>query len=156
MRKLISIVVLLFSTSVFAQPKVSLDNPKASFVSIIVSNIDSSVKWYQGTFGMTLKSRGGEKGNRYANLERSRWQVELLEVENSVSPEKIQKKFDDKTIRLQGIARFGIRVREFDAWTNFLKSRKIAFIGDPATDANGKRLISIKDPDGNIIQVAEE
>ena len=46
---------------------------------------------------------------------------------------------------------------EFDDWVDTLKHAKVEFYGDVVTDElSGKRMLLIKDPDGNRIQLFEK
>ena len=58
---------------------------------------------------------------------------------------------------IDGFFKIGFLVDEFDAWVNRLREAEVEIHGRVVTDKNlGKRMLIIKDPDGNRIQLFEK
>jgi hypothetical protein len=136
----------------------SLPDPEAYFSAIIVNDIESSITWYSNNFGFKVlnKIESEEKGFKQANLKRGSILIELIELESSLSPDSLLENYPKKT-KIDGFFKFGFLVSEFEKWVEYLKQSKVEFYGDVVTDnLSGKKMLLIKDPDGNRIQIFEK
>ncbi|MCB0534708.1 MAG: VOC family protein [Lewinellaceae bacterium] len=140
-----------------AQTADSLPDPEAFFTAIIVRDIDSSIAWYTENLGFTLIDRAENAaiGFQQANLKRGAVLLELLELQAAIYPEDILAEAPPKT-RIAGLFKFGFRMAEFDRWLAFLEQSGVDFLGTVVADpVSGRRMVLIKDPDGNRIQLFE-
>lgn len=136
----------------------SLPDPEAYFSAIIVNDIESSIKWYSNNFGFKVlnKIESEEKGFKQANLKCGNILIELIELESSLSPESLLENYSKKT-KINGFFKLGFIVSEFEKWVDYLKQSEVEFYGDVVTDnLSGKRMLLIKDLDGNRIQIFEK
>lgn len=150
-------MLVLVSFTSHGQSK-SLPTIEAYFSAIIVNDIDSSINWYSNNFGFKLlnKTESEERGFKQANLICGNILIELLELKSSLSSKSILENHPKKT-KIEGFFKFGFLVSEFDDWVDTLKHAKVEFYGDVVTDElSGKRMLLIKDPDGNRIQLFEK
>jgi catechol 2,3-dioxygenase-like lactoylglutathione lyase family enzyme len=156
-RKLIIFNLILVSFISYGQRE-SLPNPEAYFSAIIVNDIESSISWYSNNFGFKVlnKIESDEKGFKQANLKCGQILIELIELKSSLSHNSILKNYPKKT-KIDGFFKFGFLVSEFQKWVDTLKQSGVEFYGDVVTDnLSGKRMLIIKDPDGNRIQIFEK
>ena len=122
---------------------------------IIVNDLDTSREWYSSILGFELANnfKNEEKGISIANLSHGTTQLELIEIAGSMAPDSLLK----GTTRLQGIFKFGMRIEDFDLWATYLiesdPSLKEQIVTNPVTR---KRMLVMRDPDGNRIQLFEE
>jgi len=148
------ILVSLFS---YGQNE-TLPSPEAYFSAIIVSDMESSITWYSTNFGFKVlnKIESEEKGFKQANLKVGNVLIELIELDSSLSPIDLLENHPKKT-RIDGFFKFGFLVSEFDTWVEYLKQSKVEFYGSVVTDnLSGKKMLIIKDLDGNRIQLFEK
>lgn len=104
---------------------INISEPQPFFMAINVSNIDTTIHWYQQNLGMILKNKLDvpERGFKQANLERSHLQIELVELSSSLSgKELLQKKNSGKSI--QGFIKFDFKVKDIDNWYSYLNKKK--------------------------------
>lgn len=140
-----------------AQTK-SLPNPEAYFSALIISDLDKSIDWYSNMLGFEVlnKRKFDSAGFKQANMQRGDILIELIELKSSVSPEKIIPNYTAKT-RVQGFFKFGLLVSNFDDWIRELTKLKVNFHGRVVkSEETQKRMVIIKDPDGNRIQLFEK
>lgn len=122
---------------------------------IIVNDLETSREWYSSILGFELTNdfKSEERGISIANLSQGSTRLELIEIVGSVPPDSLSK----GTSRLQGIFKFGMRTGDFDVWAAHLiesdPSLQDQIVTDPVTR---KRMLVIRDPDGNRIQLFEE
>ena len=130
---------------------------KPYFSAIVVRNIDSSIAWYKKVLGLQLRNRtdAPERGFIQANLHNEEMLIELIQVDSSLSKEKILKEQPSRT-RIQGLMKFGFVVKDIDGLYKQLKDQNIKFTGRMVTDpVNNKKTFLINDPDDNLIQFFE-
>lgn len=153
---LILILTLTFASTT-AQTE-SLPDPEAYFSAIIVNNIDESITWYSSIMGFEVLNKVvlEERGISQANLKRGAVLLELIELKSAVNAGDVLKTYSKKT-KIKGFFKFGLLVSEFDAWIDFLEKSNVVFNGSVVTDPqSGKKMVVIKDPDGNRIQLFEK
>jgi catechol 2,3-dioxygenase-like lactoylglutathione lyase family enzyme len=147
---------LLFITEIgFAQSE--LPDPEGSFIAIIVSKMDVSISWYQDVLGFKRTSYVDvpERGFKQANLSRGMMDIELIELNVAITQDAALTNHPTAT-RIQGLFKVGFQVNDFDGWLLHLTNSKVEFGGSVVTDSeSGKRMLIIKDPDGNRIQFFE-
>ncbi|HMU47661.1 MAG TPA: VOC family protein [Chitinophagaceae bacterium] len=151
------VFVLLFSFIVGQRENIA-QKVEPYFGAIIVNNIDSSVLWYSTVLNLKVENRTGspEKGFRQANLSNGKLLIELIELEGSISPQKILEEKSPKA-RLRGIMKIGFKADNIDSMYNNFKEKKLTFRGNMVTDPlTGKRMFLLPDPDGNYIQFFEK
>ena len=153
--KLIFITVLTFGLS-FSSIAQDLPNLEAYFSAFIVKDIDQSIDWYSKNLGFEVldKTENEAYGFSQANLKRGSIAIELIEIKNSINPAEVVPNFNKKT-KVQGIFKVGFLVSDLDEWVKHLKKNAVTFHGDVVTDKSGQRMVILKDPDGNKIQLFE-
>jgi uncharacterized glyoxalase superfamily protein PhnB len=154
-KKIVLVIILISGFSVCQSKK--LDDLQPYFIAITVSNIDTSIAWYENNFRAKLLNRAAsqERGLNQANLKGPGLLIELVKLNSSISKEEIKKQFGNKGT--QSFTKFGFKVKDFDGWYSYLKNKKVKFIGHTVRDdLTGKRMFLISDHDGNIFQIFEE
>ncbi|MDW3210386.1 MAG: VOC family protein [Reichenbachiella sp.] len=127
------------------------------FNAIIVSNMDSSLVWYQQTLGYEVlnSKQFPEMGFKQANLKKGNASLELIELNSAIDPKELILNYDSKT-KVLGLFKLGFQVDDFDLWIAFLKLKQVSFNGGVVKDeTTGKRIVIILDPDSNRIQLFE-
>lgn len=121
------------------------DDAEGSYFAVIVNDVDVSVSWYESTFGLSAGEKMVEAG-RYeiVNLRKPGLFVELLELDG----------VSERPDRAKGFFKAGFLTDDLDAFIASLPEHSPApqIIADTA---NGLRLIQLKDPDGNTIQIMQ-
>lgn len=139
-----------------AQEK-SIPEVKAHFSAIIITDLDSSIAWYEKMLGFEIidKREYAEAGFKQANLKGGNALLELIELDSALEPKNVIAEYNSKT-RLTGIFKIGFLVSEFDKSVDHFKQNDAEFHGNIVVDEKtGKRMIIIKDPDENRIQIFE-
>jgi len=134
-----------------------LPDPVPYFSAVIVEDIDISIEWYSEVLGFEEIDRidSEERGFSQANLRRGDALIELIQLENSLSPQDL---LEDKArgTRINGFFKFGFSVKDFDLWVDHFEKSNVEFRGVVVEDPDsGKRMVIILDPDGNRIQLFE-
>ena len=151
----ISLLWISFTTHAQDGPPLTLD---PYFSAIIVTDINASIDWYSNILGFTVlnKVESEARGFKQSNLERGNILLELIELEVAVDATDVVPNYNDKT-RLIGFFKCGFLVTDFDKWMAYLTEQKVNFHGTAVTDPiSGKRIVIVKDPDGNRIQLFEK
>lgn len=156
MKKLVLITFLGFFLSGYGQEK-EMPEIKANFSALIVSDIEKSIAWYKASFGFDiLNQRKLPKiGLKQANLKKGAILLELIQLDTALTPKDVIDNYTSKT-RLQGIFKIGFEVTHFEYWLKHLTALKVEFHGSVVqSKETGKRMVVVKDPDGNRIQLFE-
>jgi len=126
------------------------------FSAVVVSNVDSSAKWYQAVFAMTVKNKMEDTNHDYRIfiLESSQFVLELLELKGSLTRKNLLEGKPAGT-QIQGHFKIGFKVAEMDDCLKRLASLKINVPQVWTDTATKKRNFLITDPDGNLIQFFE-
>lgn len=152
----IAFAALLLNAKALSQD--SLTNiPAPYFSAVIVSNIDSSLIWYQTVLKLKVRNRieNPERGSKIAVLERSGVLVELIEVKTSLAGKQILKDKPPRTL-IQGFSKIGFRVTDLDRIHIQLAELGVKFFGNVFRDPfSSKRSFLVSDPDGNLVQFFE-
>ena len=131
---------------------------EAHFSAMIVTNIDTSINWYTDVLGFEVLNLvvSKERGFRQSNLKKDAIAIELIELDSAISIKDVAPNYTSKT-RVKGFFKTGFLVSDFDKWMSHLNKKEVNFHGSVVTDeSNGKRMVIIKDPDGNRIQIFEK
>lgn len=158
MKNAILIVTLLLASNICNSQSTKLPNPAAYFTAIIVNNIDTSISWYSEILGFEVidETEVANRGLKQANLKRGNIHIELIQISTSVSSTTLLEERPQGT-RVQGFFKFGIMVNDFDLWMDHLNNVDANIHGSVVTDpTSNKKMVIIKDPDGNRIQLFEE
>jgi len=130
---------------------------EAHFSALIVKDIDASLIWYTKMLGFNImdNSEFPEIGLKQSNLQRGNSKIELIELNSALKPTEVIPNYNSKT-RLIGLFKIGFLVSEFDKLMDHLKENDVNFHGNVViNEATGKRMVIIKDPDENRIQIFE-
>lgn len=128
-----------------------------SFSAIIVQDIDQSKEWYINVLKLEVVNtfESEERGFKIINLANKNFQLELLELKTAVNPKEVIQGVDQNT-RIVGLFKTGFKVKDFDSWIRHLRVHTVNFQGNIVTDpATNKRMLVVRDPDGNRIQFFE-
>ncbi|GAA4272721.1 VOC family protein [Aquimarina gracilis] len=158
MKQTIILFTLFLNASASFCQSSPLPDLEANFFAVIVEDIEQSINWYSEILGFEILNKVDlpERNLKQANLKRSSILIELIELGSAVSHKKLLKNFPKKT-KIKGFFKFGFFVPEFEKWIDFLKKSNVEFNGDIVTDhLTGKKMLIIKDPDGNRIQIFEK
>ncbi len=126
------------------------------FTAIIVSDINTSIDWYSKNLGLVVlnKMENEERGFKQANLKGEGAILELIELKGTMSPKEAME--GKPKARIEGLFKVGYSVADFDKTVEQFKLSKVDFHGDVVQDPNtGQRMVILKDPDGNRIQIFE-
>ena len=152
MKRLIAVLFIVLVN------KLSAQDFKPYFSAVVVSNIDSSVHWYKKVLGLELRNRtdAPERGFIQANLHNKDMLIELIQIDSSLSRNKILEGYGART-RINGFMKFGLIVNDIDVLYQKLKEQNIKFTGRMVTDpVNNKKTFLVNDPDDNLIQFFED
>jgi len=124
------------------------------FAAFIVKDISTSIDWYTNKLGFEIINETNleERGIKQANLKLGNTNIELIESTKSIDP------FENNTKKglVQGIFKIGFVVSDFDKWKNHLIEQQLITEKDIVTNPiDNKKMLIIKDPDGNRIQLFE-
>lgn len=157
MKRLVAFTLTaLVGWSAFGQAK-ELSDPTPNFSALIVKDIDVSLAWYTDMLGYTILDQKDvkEMNFRQANLKRGSSAIELIELGKAIDPAAVIEGYSEKT-KIQGIFKIGFTVSDFDDWISHLETSNAEFHGSVVSDpVSGKRMVIIKDPDGNRVQLFE-
>jgi predicted enzyme related to lactoylglutathione lyase len=126
------------------------------FFAVVVSNVETSSKWYGDLFGLKITKRdvNDQHGYKVFIMENDAMLVELMELKVSVAQAELLKHHPEGT-RIHGHFKIGFKVAEMDSFLSHLRTFQIK-VPQIWTDAkNGKRNFLISDPDGNYVQFFE-
>ena len=157
-KKLLIILILTYLPFIGHAQSDILPDPEAYFSALIVNDIDNSISWYSSNLGFKVlnKNEFKEMGFKQANLKRGNILIELIELKSAISPRDVVPNYNNKT-RIVGFFKIGFLVADFEKWINHLTQLKVDFHGKVVTDnISGKKMVIIKDPDGNRIQIFEK
>jgi catechol 2,3-dioxygenase-like lactoylglutathione lyase family enzyme len=153
MKYSIYVLLLLSSLASFGQKEF-----KPVRLGIIVKNVDSSSLWYQNTLGFKEYKRlqfPAYDSMKIAYLQKSGFEVELVQQQNTVSAEELKKNFDKAKTPLRGMVKLAFKVTKLSALYNEVRGKAKVLL--PIT--NDKELnvdfFMIEDPDGNLLQFVQ-
>ena len=141
----------------YAQEK-KLSDPEAYFSALIVGNIEQSITWYTNNLGFKILNKKAypDAGFKQANLKAGNTIIELIELNTAISAKDAIPNYNNKT-RIIGIFKIGFLISDFDRWIQYLTKQNVEFHGKVVNQIESdKRMVIIKDPDGNRIQFFEK
>lgn len=109
---------------------------KVGAVILLVSNMDSSIKFYRDTLGLVVKNISDEWTEFFTS-------GTVL----ALHPAKTKVKHNPNML-------VGFMVSDLDSIASTLRSKDIKFFKEPKEESFGKHAI-IEDPDGHLISIAE-
>lgn len=157
MKKLVAyLIIALAGYTAYGQAD-ELAGPSPYFSALIVKDMDASISWYMEMLGYEVVDQKNLKEMKFrqANLKRGASALELIELGSAIDPADVVDGYNAKT-KLHGIFKIGFTVVDFDQWLAYLQSANAEFHGDVVADpVTGNRMVIVKDPDGNRIQLFE-
>ncbi|MCP3981786.1 MAG: hypothetical protein GY716_20990 [bacterium] len=146
--RILHLTLLLILSSASSAEEPWIEQPEApAFFAVDVKNMDDAIAWYSRTFGTRLLDDNTAPDGRWrmANLRSAGVQIELILDRRSVAAED--------GARHHGLVKVGVSVADVAA----VADRVEAATGERPRvldfAAHGIRLIQLKDPDGNTIQL---
>ncbi|MBX7043559.1 MAG: VOC family protein [Ignavibacteria bacterium] len=133
------------------------DEPRMMFVSINVTDLDSSAVWYEKMLLLKTVDRSDYPalGYRQADLKNSSLHIELVEYDSAGM--KLKDSESETGMKPAGIAKLGFTVKNFREWVGHLLMQDASFAGGITADrTTGKPAMTITDPDRNMIIILEE
>lgn len=158
MKQLLALLLFFQIWTLSSQAIIATDTANMSFTAIIVNDMKVSEKWYRRTFGFQPRNdfKIKSRGLYVSNLTLGTNNLELIQLENSVSRDEAVANYDNKP-RIQGIFKIGFTVKEFDKWIEWFKELDVKTAGKVVIDnRTNKRMVIILDPDGNRVQLFEK
>ena len=155
MKKLILIFLVLFS---FDKSKIVAQEIDPYFTAVLVKNIDTSIAWYTSVLNLKVQNKmeSAERGFRQANLSNGKLLIELIELKNSITPDKLLENQNEKPM-ITGLFKTGFKVTDIESLFNNLRKKEVTFRGSLVTDQQtGKKMFIILDPDKNYLQFFEK
>lgn len=150
----ISLLLIISSQFVLSQG-VELSTPEACCSAIIVEDLEKATNWYAKAlrFESVSQFNNAERGIAITNMKSGGIRLELIQIGTSMDPDSLNL----GSARLQGFFKFGIRVTDFDSWMSHLSpiipGIENQVVSDPVSK---KRMVVIRDPEGNRIQIFED
>ena len=158
MRKIYTTIFLIFTTFCFSQDDVTNDL-SVSLISIQVSNIDESIKWYQSNLGFNLIENNSypDYGLKIAFLIKDDFELELIENSKLVSKEQIMKSLGKDPV-LPGFVKLAFSVSKIERLYNKMLVNNIAIIQNlkQSNRVLNKQYFIVADNNGNWIQIKEK
>jgi catechol 2,3-dioxygenase-like lactoylglutathione lyase family enzyme len=152
---------LLFATFLFLATipanaqKEPLPKLDPYFTAIITKDLEASLPWYTEVLGFEVQDQAAseERGFKQANLQREGILLELIELDQAVVPEEALPGYTPRT-RLTGLFKTGFLAPEFERWMDHFREKGVEPHGGVVTDPHsGKKMVILKDPDGNRVQI---
>ncbi len=158
-RCLIFILLYVSSLQSAKSQEGSHPNEKSKyFFAIVVSDIDKSINWYNNIleFSLLNKREVESIGLKQANLNRGNVHLEIIQLESAIEPKEVISEFGQKS-KLIGLFKVGFSIPDFNLFISRLSKIDTNASGNVVNDPNSnERMIIIRDPDGNRIQIFEE
>jgi len=133
----------------------------AHHVGITVTDLDRAVEFYRDTFGLAVLDRFTVSGEsfstgvgvpgatgQFAHLDADGARVELVEYD----PEGADAAAE--SVNQAGAKHLGLGVDDLDAFYDGLAD-DVETLSEPQTTASGTRILFVRDPEGNLVEVLE-
>ncbi len=135
----------------------------AHHVGITVRDLDRTVEFYRDALGLTVVDRFAVEGEafadavdvagasgRFAHLAASEGdtRVELVEYDSEGEP------VDEPTLNRPGAAHVGLAVPDVDAAFEELPE-DAETLSEPRTTGSGTRILFVRDPEGNLVELLD-
>ncbi|GAB7091520.1 VOC family protein [Halorubrum luteum] len=138
-----------------------MSDPSAHHVGITVADLDRAVDFYTEAFGFGVLSEFSVSGEAFADavdvpnasglfahLDADGVRLELIEYE----PEADAR--DDPALNRPGAVHLGVTVDDVDAFHAGLDD-EVETLSTPRTTSSGTRILFVRDPEGNLIEVLD-
>jgi len=138
-----------------------MSEPTAHHVGITVSDLDRAVAFYTATFGLEVVAEfsvGGEgfadavgvagATGSFAHLDAGGTRIELVEYDPEATGG------DPPRLNRPGAVHVGLAVDDLDAFYDGLDD-DVDTLSRPRTTESGTRILFVRDPEGNLIEVLE-
>lgn len=137
-----------------------MTQPAAHHVGLTVSNLERAIEFYRDGLGFPLLDRfevSGEAFSTVVGIENAAGTFAHLDA-GAVRLEVVEydPKADETSAELNqpGASHVGIAVDDVDAFLEGLPE-SVEPMSEPRTTASGTRLVFLRDPDGNLIELLE-
>ncbi|SFR65639.1 VOC family protein [Halogeometricum limi] len=130
-------------------------------VGVTVADLDRAVQFYDETLGLSVLDRFSVSGEnfatavgvagatgRFAHLDGGDVRVELVEYD----PEG--EAVGDLMVDRPGATHLGLTVEDVDAFYEGLPS-EVETLSEPQTTESGSRILFVRDPEGNLVELLE-
>jgi catechol 2,3-dioxygenase-like lactoylglutathione lyase family enzyme len=138
-----------------------MDETTLHHVGTTVSDLDRAVAFYRDTLGLTVSNRFTVEGDafatavdvpnatgRFAHLDAGGARVELVEYDPE-GPDATADGVNDR-----GAKHLGFGVDDLDGFYADLPA-DVETLSEPQTTSSGTRILFLKDPEGNLVEVLE-
>ena len=128
-----------------------------SFIALVVQDFERSLDWYSNTLGFEVieKTENTERNLKQANLSYQDVRLEIIEIGSSIHPTSLLDGTQNRVI-FQGIFKAGFSIDNFEEMVGKWQIDKVVSKDQVVTDpVSGKRMVILRDPDGNRIQIFE-
>ncbi|MEM7481616.1 MAG: VOC family protein [Acidobacteriota bacterium] len=141
---LLSALLLFFAQAALASPPWVPEPNGKTYFAVIVENVDESVAWYQKAFGLEEVDRAEAEDKRWqiVNLKNGGLLVEIIRDNRATEVEKAR-----------GLFKVGFEVADVAAVADRVKEATGEELRVIPFPAHGVRLLQLKDPEGNVIQL---
>ena len=136
-------------------------DPTVHHTGLTVSDLDRSVEFYTDVFGWTVEARFSVAGDafetvvgsegvsgRFVHLDGGDGRIELVEYDPADSAR------DPPTLPQPGGTHLAVAVDDVDAFLDGLPEDTDP-LSEPRTTESGTRLVFVRDPDGNLVELLE-
>jgi catechol 2,3-dioxygenase-like lactoylglutathione lyase family enzyme len=144
-----------------ADRRSAVTDPVAHHVGVTVSDLDAAVAFYRDDLGLDLRDRFTVAGpgladavdvdgatGRFAHLDAGDARVELVEYDPAGEPSAAADVNDP------GATHLGLAVDDLDAVYADLDP-DVATLSEPRTTESGTRILFLRDPEGNLVELLE-
>lgn len=138
-----------------------MTDPTAHHVGLTVADLDRAVAFYTDTFGLDVLARfevGGEAfadavdvanaTGSFAHLDADGIRIELVEYDPT------GESGEPPTLNRPGAIHLGLSVDDLDSFYDGLDS-EVETLSQPRTTESGTRILFVRDPEGNLVEVLE-
>lgn len=153
-----TIFILIVLSTALNNSKIKAQEVEPYFGAVLVKNIDTSIEWYKTVLNLKVENKmeSAEGGFRQANLSNGKLLIELIELKNSITLEKLLENQSGQPM-ITGLFKFGFKVSDIETLFNELKMINVKFRGGLVSDIQtGKKMFIILDPDNNYLQFFEK
>ncbi len=138
-----------------------MTEPTAHHAGITVADLDGAIEFYAGTFGFEVLAEFTVSGEafadavdvadatgRAAHLDADGVRVELFEYEPTGEP------LEDPELNRSGATHLGFGVEDVDTLYAELDD-DVETLSEPRTTSTGTRILFLRDPEGNLVELIE-
>ena len=121
---------------------------------VIVGDIEKSIQWYGDLLGFEVLNRSKleSKGIEIVNLKVGSNRLELIQIDSSIAKSEVL----NQNQRIQGLFKVGMSVSSLEPYVSKMMMMDASFNEQVVVDpVSGRRMIVLKDPDSNRIQLFE-